>query len=121
MIDFRLSDEGQIELAEFGEETAEFIWERCYPHLDQVLSGVDALCHQGRGSARAASKKIRSAVEHEKKRLWRAQPEGAPAKTELGRKLQKRLRTVGPVADHYVELAAEAILGGKAGEKGKPN
>jgi hypothetical protein len=49
MIDFHLNDEGGIELTEFGEETAEFIWERCYPQLDQVLSGVDVVRHKGKG------------------------------------------------------------------------
>lgn len=37
MIDFRLSDKGEIELTEFGEETADFIWDKCYPELDRVL------------------------------------------------------------------------------------
>ena len=44
-----------------------------------------------------------------------------PARTEVGRELQKRLGTVGVVADHYVEIAAKEILRGKAGEKGKPS
>jgi hypothetical protein len=121
MIDFHLNDEGGIELTEFGEETAEFIWESCYPQLDQVLSSVDVLSREARGSARNASKRIRTAVQHGRRRLWRDQPKGAAAKTALGRKLQKRLRTVGPVADHYIEFAAGEILRGKAGENGKPN
>src|SRR5262249_9192965 len=29
--DFRLTDEGEIVLNEFGEETRNFIWETCYP------------------------------------------------------------------------------------------
>ena len=45
MIDFRLSDKGEIELAEFGEETADFIWDKCYPELDRVLSNDDVLKH----------------------------------------------------------------------------
>jgi hypothetical protein len=120
MIDFHLNDAGEIELTEFSEETEEFIWERCYPRLQQVFAGTDPR-HQGRGPASGASKRIRRAVEHERKRLWRAQPEAVPAKTELGRKLQRRLRTVGPAADYCVEVAAEEILKGKAGERGKPN
>jgi hypothetical protein len=36
MVDFRLNDRGEIELVEFGEQTGEFIWEKCYPELDQV-------------------------------------------------------------------------------------
>src|SRR6185295_14578499 len=63
---------------------------------------------------------IKTAVEHERKRLRTAQRNGIPAKTELGRELEKRLGTVGVVADHYVEIAANEILRTKAGEKGKP-
>lgn len=121
MVDFRLNDRGEIELGEFGEETEEFIWERCYPELDQVLSSEDVLKHRSGKRNREAANKIRRAVEHERKRLWHAQKEGAPAKTAIGRELQKRLGTVGPVADRYVEFAADQILRTKGGEKGKPN
>jgi hypothetical protein len=41
MVDFRLNDQGEIELAQFGEETADFVWDRCYPELEAVLSGAD--------------------------------------------------------------------------------
>jgi hypothetical protein len=121
MIDFRLNDQGGIELAEFGEETAEFIWDHCYPDLDQMLSSEDVLKHLAGQGKREVTKKIRRAVEHERKRLWRLQAENTPARTALGRELQKRLGAVGPVADHYVELAASEILRGKAGENGKPS
>ena len=121
MVDFRLNDRGEIELGEFGEETGEFIWEKCYPKLDQVLSSEDVVKHWSGKRNREAANKIRSAVEHERKRLWHAQKEGTSAKTAIGRELQKRLGTVGPVADRYVEFAADQILRTKGGEKGKPN
>ena len=121
MIDFRLNDQGGIELAEFGEETAEFIWDHCYPDLDQLLSDKDGPHHSGVERKREVTKKIRRAVEHERKRLLRVQAESTPARTALGQELQKRLGTVGPVADHYVELAGSEILRGKAGERGKPS
>jgi len=120
MVDFRLNDRGEIELVEFGEETGEFIWAKCYPELDQVLSSEDASKHGLDKRNREAANKIRRAVEHERQRLWHAQIEGTSAKTAIGRELQKRLATVGPVADRYVELAADQILRTK-GEKGKPN
>jgi hypothetical protein len=120
MADFRLKDHGEIELAEFGEETAEFIWEKCYPELDQVLSSEDVLKHLSGKRSRTAANKIQRAVEHERKRLWNSQGERTPAKTALGRELQKRLGTVGPVADRYVEIAANEILRTKGGN-GKPN
>jgi hypothetical protein len=122
MVDFRLNDRAEIELAEFGDETGEFIWEKCYPALDQVLSSEDVLRHLRERDNREAANKIRSAVEYERKRLWHDQKPGTPAKTALGRKLQKRLGTVGPVADQYVEVAGSEILRSKKGEKeGKPN
>lgn len=107
MVDFRLNDCGEIELGEFGEETGELIWEKCYPDLDQVLSSEDVLRHRSGKRNRAAANKIRRAVEHERKRLWHAQEEGTPANTAIGRELQKRLGTVGAVADRYVEFAAD--------------
>jgi hypothetical protein len=120
MIDFRLNDHAEIELLEFGEETTDFIWERCYPALRAVLP--DDAVGPGVGEDKASvAGIIRTAVEHERKRLWTAPRDGTPARTELGRKLEKRLGTVGVVADHYVENAANEILRGKAGEKGKPN
>ena len=95
MIDFRLNDQGGIELADFGEETAEFIWDHCYPDLDQLLSSEDGLHHLGGERKREVTKKIRRAVEHERKRLWSVQADCTPARTVLGQELQKRLGTVG--------------------------
>ena len=121
MVDFRLNDQGEIELAEFGEETEAFIWETCYPALNEVLSSEEVLDHLGGQSTSEAADKISRAVEHERKRLWHVLQEGRPAMTALGRELQERLGTVGTVADHYVQVAAKEILRGKAGEKGKPS
>jgi hypothetical protein len=117
MVDFRLNDRGEIELGQFGEETREFVWAECYPELDELLSSDDVL---GGNRSPEAVKKIRKAVEHERKRLWNAQGDPTPAKTALGRELQKRLGTVGPVADRYVEAAANQILRARMG-KSKPN
>ena len=120
MIDFRLNDHAEIELLEFGEETTDFIWDRCYPALRAALP--DDAVGSGVGEHKASvAEIIKAAVEHERKRLWTAPRDGTPARTELGRELQKRLGTVGVVADHYVEIAANEILRGKAGEKGKPS
>lgn len=121
MVDFRLNDRGEIELAEFGEETGGFIWEKCYPELDEVLSSDNVLKHLSGKRNREAANKLRRAVEHERSRLWNAQGVPTPAKTALGRDLQKRLGTVGPVADRYVEVVANWILRTKKGEKGNPN
>jgi hypothetical protein len=89
MIDFRLSDHAEIELLEFGEETADFIWEQCYPALRAVLP--DDAAGPGVGADKAdAAEIIKTAVEHERKRLWTAPRDRTSARTELGRQLEKR-------------------------------
>jgi hypothetical protein len=120
MIDFTLNNSGEIEFVEFGEETADFVWDNCYPELDLVLSGENLRRCSGKQNLQA-TKQIRKAVQHERKRLWAAQDAGTPAKTMIGRELQMRLRTVGPVADHYLGEFGTRILRGETGTKGKPN
>jgi hypothetical protein len=39
----------------------------------------------------------------------------------MGKRLQASMGTTGPVADHYVKLAAKRILESEVGEDGKPN
>jgi hypothetical protein len=119
MVDFSLNDHGEIELAQFGAETGYLVWEICYPQLREILSSARI---EDRGEHTAEVKElIRQAVQHERARLWVNQPEGPQAKTEIGRTLQKRLRTVGPVADYYVEEMASRILESKDDKGGKPN
>ena len=40
MVDFKLNDQGEIELKQFGEDTEKFIWETCYPELHSLLASV---------------------------------------------------------------------------------
>jgi hypothetical protein len=121
MADFTLNDLGQIELGEFGEETEEFIRDHCYPELEAVLSRDDVMPTDGGDYSTEGKEKIRQAVEFEKVRLWRDQPQGPAAKTELGKELQARMGTTGIVADHYVKMRAKRLLKSKLGEDGKPN
>jgi hypothetical protein len=120
MADFRLDDLGAIEFKKFGEETNDFIREHCYPELEAVLSS-DAVTSLSGDYSAAEKKVIKKAVACERTRLWKNQPDGPGAKTELGKRLQKTMGTTGPVADHYVELAAKRILESGTGEDGKPN
>ncbi len=120
MADFRLDDEGIIELNEFGEETNAFIRKQCYPELEAVLASNAIELDPGQYSA-ANKALVKEAVEREKTRLWKNLPEGAAAGTELGKRIQKSMGTTGAVADHYVKLAAKRILESDAGEDGKPN
>jgi hypothetical protein len=121
MADFRLNDEGEVELSEFGEETAEHIWHTCYPELNDVFTSAGTAEHvSGEGSSEVRHK-IRRAVEHERNRLWNDGRGGTAAKTAIGRELHKRLGTVGVVADQYAKVAADDMLREKPREKGKPN
>ena len=106
MVDFTLTDDGRIELVDFGDETEEFIWEECFPELNEVLGNEEVSKHLSGKRKDQATKRIRRAVVHERTRLWHNRMPGRPSKTSLGRELQKRLGTVGPVADSYVEVAA---------------
>jgi len=119
MVDFRLNDAGEIELGQFGEETEQFIWETCYPDLYELLSSV--VPEDGGEYTAEARESIRQALEHERTRLWKNQPECPQAETEIGRTLQKALRTVGPVADYYVQEMAHRILKSKNDKDRKPN
>jgi hypothetical protein len=114
LIDFRLNNRGEIELAQFGWETANLLWEKCYPVLDEVLSRYLG------DRSRAAKDEIKRAVRHERSRLRGKRP-ALSAKTEAGRELQLRLGAAGPVADHYVEQFATGLLKSSGGNKGKPS
>jgi uncharacterized protein YodC (DUF2158 family) len=120
MADFRLKDDGDIEFNEFGEETNQFVREYCYPELEAVLATGAVRSDPGQYSP-VEKEVVKKAVEREKTRLWKGLPEGASAKTELGKRIQKSMGTTGAVADHYVKLAAKRILESDAGDDGKPN
>lgn len=120
MADFRLDDEGRIEFKTFGEGTREFVRSHCYPELEEVLAGGSITSEPGEYSPKE-KEIIKKAVERERTRLWDNQSEGPEAETEMGKRLQASMGTTGPVADHYVKLAAKRILESDTSEDGKPN
>jgi hypothetical protein len=73
MFDFRLSDDGQIELANIGEATCDSIMETCYPELDKALATAE-WDETGAGYSVKGNEQIREAVELERTRLWVSQP-----------------------------------------------
>jgi len=119
MVDFRLNDQGEFELKQFGEDTEELIWEISYPKLHAHLMSVMSI--DGGDHTAKSKESIRQAVEHERERLWRNQPTQPQAKTEVGKTLQKQLRSTGPVADYYVQEMASRILLSNDDKGGKPN
>ena len=68
MFDFKLRDDGQLELADIGEFTHGCIMETCYPELDNAFATAEwdetGLDYSAKGRER-----IRAAVESERTRL----------------------------------------------------
>jgi hypothetical protein len=81
MVDFRLNEDGEIELQQFGEETDSFIWERCYPALRAVLAEES---QPDRDPPDSTDMTIKQAVEHERTRLWNEQVDGREAPSSIG-------------------------------------
>ena len=71
-IHFRLTDEGQLELQSFGEETESEVWNFCYPVLDGVLT--DKAPEQWSATEREA---VHQAVRQERDRVTPADVPGA--------------------------------------------
>jgi hypothetical protein len=115
VFDFRLSDDGQIELAGIGEATEEYVMETCYPELQKTLDKAEGT------DSEDSQKQIREAVERERKRLWDNQPPAKPAATELGREIQKQLGAPSVVVDRIARQIASKRLKSKEGEGKKPN
>ena len=122
MFDFRLRDDGQIELLDIGESTHNCIMETCYPELDKAFASAewDETGH-GLGYSEKGHEQIRKAVELERTRLWSSQPPVKEAETELGRGIQKQLGASSVVVDRIVREAARKRLQSREGEGKKPN
>ena len=115
MFDFRLNDDGRVELADIGEATEELIMETCYPVLQRALQSEDtenSLNYQER---------VREAVEKERHRSWDNQPAPNPAETQIGRDIQKQLGAAGVVVNRVMRQVVNKRLQSKEGEGKKPN
>ena len=120
LFDFRLTEDGQIELAGIGETTYEHIVKICYPELGKAL-GKAEWCRDGFSLTASSQRRIRRAVQTERARLWDTQPEGGEAETELGREIQKRTGAASVLVNRIVREAARKRLQSKEGEGKKPN
>src|SRR6185369_16604012 len=65
MFDFRLGDDGEIELANVGESTQEFVMETCYPELGKAVAAAE-WDDSGVGYSANGIEQIRQAVELER-------------------------------------------------------
>ena len=102
-VHFRLTDEGQLELQSFGEETESGLWHFCYPVLDGVLT--DKAPEQWSATEREA---VRQAVRQERDRV---EPADVPEPdTELGRDIKKQMGASTAVVDEVVRQGGEETL-----------
>jgi hypothetical protein len=120
MFDFRLGDDGQIELADIGESTHDCITETCYPELKKAFATAE-WDETGLGQSDKGHKQILEAVELERTRLWDSQPPAKEAETGLGREIQKQTGAPSVVVNRIVREAAQKRLRSKEGEGKKPN
>ena|ERR1022692_126271 len=120
MFDFRLGDDGQIELANIGESTQDGIMKTCYPELDTALATAD-WDETGLDYSAKGHEQVRQAVEFERTRFWDNQPPAKEAETGLGREIQKQTGAPSVVVNKIVREAARKRLQSTEGEGKKPN
>ena len=120
MFDFKLRDDGQLELADIGEATHDCIMEGCYPELDNAFATAewdeDGFDYSPRGR-----EQIRAAVELERTRLRDCQPPAKEAETGLGREIQKQTGAPSVLVNRIVREAARKRLETYEGKGKKPN
>jgi len=120
MFDFRLGDDGEIELADIGESTRACIMETCYPELNRAF-GTAEWDETGLGHSAKAHEQIREAVQLERTRLRNNQPPAKEAETGLGREIQKQTGAASVVVNRIVQETARKRLKSREGEVKKPN
>jgi hypothetical protein len=120
MFDFRLSEDGDIELANIGESTHDEIMETCYPELNKSL-GTAEVDEAGPDYSADGRQQIRAAVELERTRLRDSHPPAKDAETGLGREIQKQTGAPSVLVNRIVREAASKRLKTKEGEGKRPN
>jgi hypothetical protein len=107
MVDFRLTDDGELDFHAFGERVWNDIWERAYPALAQTK--IDAPTDSRGELTQAGQESIRKAVRAERQRL-QGKRKGKLADTELGKSIQSRLGAPAVLVNRYVKQAASEML-----------
>jgi len=107
MVDFRLTDRGELELQEFGEGVLDDILERAYPVLSQAR--MDAPTDSAGELTPHGEEMIRSAVRAEKQRLS-GKKKRKLADTEIGKTLQGQMGAPAALANRYVKQVATELL-----------
>ena len=102
-VHFRLTDDGELALENFGEVTDEQVWEFCYPILDGVLP--DAAPKQWSAQQREG---VRQGVLQERARVH--PEEVAEPETALGRDIKKQMGAPSVLVDEVVRQGGEETL-----------
>lgn len=120
MLDFRLDDDGQIELASIGESTHDCIMQALLLGTRQSIRHTE-FDETGLEYSAKGHEQIRKAVALERARLMDRPTRGKEAETALGREIQKQTGAASVVIDRIVRATATKRLRSKEGEGKKPN
>ena len=107
MVDFRLTDDGELELQAFGENSEDDIWNLAFPVLSKAR--VNLPTTKAGSLTPAGEEKIRTAVRAERQRL-RGKKKEKPAETELGKSVQRQMGAPAALINRYVKRAATELL-----------
>jgi hypothetical protein len=107
MVDFRLTNDGNLEFNAFGERVLNDIWERAYPVLSQTRLAVPT--DDAGELTPDGEERIREAVQAERQRLH-GKRKRKLADTELGKSLQQQMGAPAVLANRYVRQAASDVL-----------
>ncbi len=107
MVDFRLTDDGELELQGFGERFLDDIWDRAYPVLSQTR--LNAPTNSAGELTPPGKEMIRKAVQAEKQRLI-GKKKRKLADTELGKSVQSQMGAPAALVNRYVKQIATEVL-----------
>ena len=107
MVDFQLTDDGDLRLLSFGERSWDAIWDRAYPVLSEAR--LNAPANSAGELTSSGKKQIRAAVRAERERVKDSQ-KPKRADTEIGNQLQKRLGASAAFVNRCVKETATEML-----------
>jgi hypothetical protein len=107
MVDFGLTDNGELELQAFGERVLDDIWERAYPVLSQTR--LNAPTDSAGELTLSGKEMIREAVRAERQKLG-GKRKRKLADTEIGKSLQSQMGAPAALVNRYVKQAATEML-----------
>jgi hypothetical protein len=107
MVDFRLTNKGELELKAFGESLENTIWGKAYPMLTEAQG--EALKLPGETQRATRRQIIRKAVTQEKTRLADKRKH-KDADTELGKSVQVQTGAPAAMVNRYIKEMATEML-----------